>query len=397
MRRPVYLSPNQLHVELLTRLENQKIQQEFDKHIIAVWDAKLPENEEHKQLEEILQQKYRKILSITRPRINQTDVHGYPILSPSEYLGKLGTMDERNAVAFKSTITAPVTFTRHGQPHVVNVDYNLAPFLQRLTDSGYGTGQSDSGTLSDHPNYRYVSDSKQGLYSEGECIYFNKQGSGAYLTFWKPEATVVKGMGDVVCTQEQIDDICRIASEQGWIVEDTDVFFQPSVRISLPLTYDGTAKQDILHAASARTNDALPGLKEKDFLQWLEKRTPFEHEEWQKHGGVVMYTDQMILDQWEKLTRALEVTQKLRQLVSEEKERQEKLLARITDVTIFPGGDGYWRIKCKIDGKSQLSERIADHEMKAIDNGTPAKVFAAQKYEDVLNAPHEELPKGIKR
>ena len=67
MRKPVYLSPNQLHVELLTRLEDRKIQQEFDKHIIAVWDAKLPELEEHKQLEEILQAKYRKILSITRP------------------------------------------------------------------------------------------------------------------------------------------------------------------------------------------------------------------------------------------------------------------------------------------------------------------------------------------
>ena len=44
-----------------------------------------------------------------------------------------------------------------------------------------------------------------------------------------------------------------------------------------------------------------------------------------------------------------------------------------------------------------MSERIADHEMKAINNGTPAKVFAAQKYEEVLNAPQEELSKGIKR
>ena len=397
MRKPVYLSPNQLHVELLTRLEDRKIQQEFDKHIIAVWDAKLPELEEHKQLEEILQAKYRKILSITRPRMNQTDVYGHPILSPSEYLEKLGTMDERNAVAFKNTITAPVTFTRHGQPHVVNVDYNLAPFLQRLADSGYGTGQSDSGTLTDHPNYRYVQDCKQGLYTKGECIYFNKQGSGAYLTFWKPEAEAVKEAGDVICTQEQIDDIRHIASEQGWIVEDTDIFFQPSIRLGLPFTYDGCSKAEILKEASDRTNEAFPGLYQKDFLRWLEARTPIEHQVWREHKGVVMYTDEMILSRWGKLTAALEAVYKKRLILTEEKERQERMFARITDVTIFPGGDGYWRIKCKIDGRSRMSERIADHEMKAINNGTPAKVFAAQKYEEVLNAPHEELQKGIKR
>lgn len=397
MNKEVILKPSDLHSELLSPYESRQIQKAFDDKVFALYEKKLDDDTEQTYLFEYIQQKCRDILALTRPRIDTKDVLGRPILSTEEYKQRIAAMTGSEAVRFRSTISAPVTFKRNGEPHVVNVDYNLAPFLQRLADSGYGTGQSDSGTLSDHPNYRYVSDSKQGLYAEGECIYFNKQGSGAYLTFWKPEATVVKGMGDVVCTQEQIDDICRIASEQGWIVEDTDVFFQPSVRVSLPLTYDGTAKQDILHAASARTNDALPGLKEKDFLQWLEQRTPFEHEEWQKHGGVVMYTDQMILDRWEKLTQALEVTQKLHQLVKDENERQEQLFARITDVTIFTGGDGYWRIKCKIDGKSQISERMADHEMKAINKGTPAKVFAVQKYEDILNAPQEDLDKGLKR
>ena len=166
----------------------------------------------------------------------------------------------------------------------------------------------------------------------------------------------------------------------------------------MPHTYDGTAKRDILNEANDRTDEAFPGLKKKDFLQWLERRASIVQEVSAKHGGVVRYTDEMILSRWEKLTVALEAVYKHRLTVAQEQERQEQLFARITDVTVFMGGDGYWRIKCRIDGIPQMSERMADHEMTAISKGTSAKVFAAQKYESILaQLPGEQVSTNIKR
>lgn len=383
-RKPVVLHPEDIHDSLLTPAERQQISLKYDALLAERDGLPLGDAEYGLRLTELVQRKYREILSLTRPRLVGFDVYGRRILPPSEYLAQLARKIGREQIDFKRTLSAPVTFTRQGQPHVVQVDYNLAPFLQRLADAGYGTGQSDSGTLSDHPNYRYIQDSPEGLYVTGECICFNKQGSGAYLTFWKPEASMVRDMGDVVCSQEQIDDIRRIATSQGWVVEDTDVFFQPSLRLGLPQTYDGTGKRDILAQANALTNAAFPGLYERDFLGWLAERIPFEHRVWAEHGGVVMYTDDMILSRWEKLTAALEQAQRRRLGVDDAQTQAVSPLKRITGATLFVGGDGYGRIRCCIDGVRQLSERVADHEMMAVSRGLDPRELAARKYEAVL-------------
>ena len=397
-RKPVVLRPEDIHDALLTYPERQQIVHKYDALQKELDGADLDDVSYLQCLIELVQRKYREILSLTRQRLCHLDVHGHRILPPDEYLAKLAQLDGRQSVEFNRTLTAPVTFIRQGQPHVVQVDHNLAPFLQRLAVAGYGTGQSDSGTLSDHPNYRYVDDSRRGLYIKGECICFNKQGSSAYLTFWKPDADVVSGIGDVVCSQEQIDDIRRIAKTQGWVVEDTDVFFQPSVRLSLPMTYDGSSKKELLDEAGRLTCQAHPGLYERDFLQWLAARTPIEHRVWAEHGGVVMYTDDMILSRWEKLTAALEQAVKLRVAAVDERRPEDPSLARITDVTIFVGGDGYWRIRCRIDGVRQMSERVADQEMKAVNAGADPRVLAAEKYMDVLSVqPGVGVNGGLKR
>ena len=155
----VILRPKDIHSELLDHIERAQIQYKFDKEVMAMMDKDMADDEYKDVMGELLQKKWRDILAITRPRFDKHDVLGRPILSTEEYKDRIAGMTEDEVMQFKKTITAPVTFRRNGEPHVVQVDHNLAPFLQRMADAGYGTGQSDSGTLSDHPNYRYVSDS----------------------------------------------------------------------------------------------------------------------------------------------------------------------------------------------------------------------------------------------
>lgn len=176
-----------------------------------------------------------------------------------------------------------------------------------------------------------------------------------------------------------------MAEEQGWIVEDTDIFFEPAIRLGLPHTYDGTGKREILREANVMTDKENPGLYDEDFLKWLEKRTPNEIKAEKIHEGVVLWTDDMILQRWVSLRNGLVQAQK-----------QRENMDRISDVHIFVGGDGYWRIKCRIDGQNQLSERLSDYKLSQINNGTlDMKRAAVEIYEDTLEAiQRQALQKG---
>ena len=318
---------------------------------------------------------YRNVLAITGERFIRVDARGDRIMSPAEYLEKLAECkDEKEKKKLNESIVRPVKLKTIMGWREIQADYHLAPLLQRISSAGFISGQSCSGLLSDHPNYRYVSDDKWGRYVKGECINYNKQGSSAYITFWKPEAAM-KGDACHVNDQIEVDAIRCLAHEQGWVVKDTEVFYRPSLHLTLPQTYDGCGKREILHEANERTDKLYPGLKGADFLQWLEKRTPIEMEVENEHGGVVRWTDELLSRQWEKLTAALEMHREQRK-VAERKEQLQKDMARISDIVIYVGGDGYWRMRCKIDGVQQLSERVSDHQMGLVEKVGAAAVAA---------------------
>ena len=373
MKKQVILTAKDVHSDKLTAHERNYFSLKYQTNIDALKEMReiYPEKKRYcnDNIKFLQQEMYREMLEMTRPRINRKDVKGNPILTPDMYLKKLAevkTPEEKEEL--DRTHVSKVVIDPLGESRVIMVDASLAETIQTLVDHGYRTGQSCSGILADHPNYRYVQDDKHGRFVNGECIHFNKQGSGAYLTFWKPEAAYE----DSRCTAEQIEDIRRIAEEQGWVVEDMDIFFQPSIRLGLPLTYDGTGKREILHEANALTDQQNPGLYDSDFLQWLEKRTPNEIEVEKWHDGVVLWTDEMILQRWNKLAQGL---------VNAQKQREH--MSRISDEHIFVGGDGYWRIKCKIDGQNQLSERLSDYKLSQINEGIiDMKRAAAEIYED---------------
>lgn len=318
---------------------------------------------------------YRNILAITGERLICYDARGNKVMSPAEYLEKLSACkDEKEKQKLNEAIVRPVKLKTIMGWREIQADYHLAPLLQRISVAGYISGQSCSGLLSDHPNYRYVSDDKYGRYVKGECINYNKQGSSAYITFWKPEAAM-QGDADHVNDRTMVEDIRRIAHEQGWVVEDTEVFYRPSLHLTLPHTYDGCGKREILHEANERTDKLYPGLKESDFLQWLGKRTPIEIQVENEHGGVVRWMDELLFRQWEKLTAALEMNYEQKQMLLRE-EQVQKDMERISDINIFVGGDGYWRIRCKIDGVQQMSERVSDHQMGLVEKVGAAAVAA---------------------
>ena len=320
---------------------------------------------------------FRNMLDITNERMTRVDAGGQTILTPQKYLEMIEGMDAEEKRLFEEPFTTWIETNGSDMGKIFPVDKGIADFVKQINDIGYRTGQSCSGLLVDHPNYRYVQDSDVGLYVKGECINYNKQGSGTYLTFYKTYNNFK------VNKPEQIDDIRRIAAEQGWIVEDMEIFAQPSVRLGLPYTYDGLGKREILHIANEITDALHPGLKKDNFLEWLEYRNKEEKKVVQNHGGAVRWTDDMVKQRWQKLTQSLVQAQ-----------RERLGLDRISDVHIYLGGDGHRRIKCRIDGVDMLSEHFSDAAMTMLNKGADIKILAARCYEDQLR-PQQD--KGLKR
>lgn len=320
----------------------------------------------------------RNMLALTNERVPLVDSANRPILTTEKYLEVTKDMDAEKKRHFNEPLTTWIETNGSDKAHFFPVDRGIANFVKQINDIGYRTGQSCSGLLADHPNYRYVEDSKRGLYARGECINFNKQGNGTYLTFYKTYNHFK------VNKPEQIDDIRRIAAQEGWIVEDMEIFGQPSVRLGLPYTYDGMGKREILHLANDITDSKYPGMQKNDFFQWLDRRNEIAATVALEHGGVVRWTDDMIRQRWQKLTQSLVQAQ-----------RERLGIDRISDVRIYVGGDGHWRIKCRIDGEDMLSEHFSDAMMMLKNKGVDVKILAARCYENQLQ-PQREQDKGLK-
>lgn len=226
---------------------------------------------------------------------NDADVNGNRILTADEW----NALSDEQKKPLEDTITKSVTDL---DGNTFNIDYNLAGPLQRIINAGYATGQSDSGTTTDHPGYRYVQDDKQGKYKKGDLIR-----GGAYLTFWRPEANLIQEAGRRVNTQEQIDSVINAVNKTGFVYDFTDVFYQPSIRVSLGQANDGTKYQALLKEANALTDEAYPGLHDNDFFKWLDLRNdtylPIVE---QKHGGMKEWTDNEIINKWNELANELE-------------------------------------------------------------------------------------------
>lgn len=371
------------------------------------------------------QEHLRECLAIANPRINRTDVNGEIILSPENFLEKYKALSSDERFVFTSSIQATITAKKRDDDATtqINVDKNIAPFLQKILDAGYATGQSCSGTVTDHPNYRFVSGP-----NIGECIHHNKRGCNAYLTFWKPEAEMLSEMEFAINDEQQIQAIEKVADETGWIVEYSDIFFMPSVVLRLPYTYDGAPRADIIKEANNIINEKYPELYQKSFFQWLDYRDAALYDVEQQHGGVVRWTDEMITKKWNDLAVGLEREQKLhvtqvtnsdrrkpvtfdntlkqnkfvgdaRELKMSEEEREKRdTLKRIDNVRIYTAKNGTHFIKCSIDGMQQSAKPIKNRDVEYI-NGDKIKEknFAIIYFNDELKGMQSEQHRTMKR
>jgi len=271
------------------RIENRRLYEELktEKQVTEIIDIALAAEQE--------------MMSKINMQEPARDVMGSSILSSQQW----NELSHQQQEELKETISKEIT-----DPHTgikFKVDFNLADPLQKILNAGFATGQSDSGTISDHPGYRYVEDSKTGKYNKGECI---PSGSCSYLTFWKPEAKGIEELGRKINTQQQIDTIRKIALKNGFVCQDTNVFYQPSIRLSLPHTNDGQSHQEILKQASQITNQKYPDLYEKDFWKWLDLRDHiYLPQVVEQHGGEKTYTDQQVIGMWNNLAKGLEQSQ----------------------------------------------------------------------------------------
>ena len=220
------------------------------------------------------------------------DVKGMHILTPDEW----NRLPEEEIKLRSQTITGQVK-DKNGKSFTV--DFNLQEPLQRILNAGFYTGQSDSGTVSDHPGYRYVEDSHTGNFLKGDLI---EPGRGSYLTFWKPEAKVFPHN-----TARQIEQIVTQAKATGWRVQEMDIFFEPSVRICLPETRDGSTHQELLKEASALMKEQFPHLSlSENMYEWLDNRSIIMKQVIQEHGGEIEWTDREVMKRWTDLSTRLE-------------------------------------------------------------------------------------------
>lgn len=279
------------------------------------------------------------------------DVNGNRILTPDEW----NALTDEEREPLENTITKVVT-NKDGK--TFNVDHNLAEPLQRILNAGYQTGQSDSGTISDHPGYRYVEDDVNGKYKKGDPI---ESGSGAYLTFWLPSARKIVELGGKINSQKQIDAVIKAADKLGIKHMYKDVFFQPSIRLSFDQANDGTAKINLLKEAGELTTKDYPNLYKENFLAWIEKRNNVYLPQVEaSHGGMKVWTDEEVIQKWNELANELENNSSNKKITSENiNKKLSEQKQDITDNKVNKNNNNDKSLQ-----KSELTENEADQKVK---------------------------------
>ena len=88
----ITLEPEDVRLDLLTEDEKIHFHQEYQKEIITLkgLGSTFGTTERlNEEIDRLTQEMYRDMLTLTRPRMNDLDSNGHPILSPEDFLQKL--------------------------------------------------------------------------------------------------------------------------------------------------------------------------------------------------------------------------------------------------------------------------------------------------------------------
>lgn len=305
MKNPVYINEKDIDMSVIPAEIAQKIKNDADGRMYTYLQYnksgtdgyyKFKHNNERQYLNELLTE--------ARPRMDLFDNNCQLILTPDDYNSLKSAMQNEGVELRTGSVTANIQIrTGNGNARkTVPVDAGISHHIQNMNDMGYATAVCCSGMLADHPFDRYVEDSESGLYAKGEPICWNKQGSVAYIAFYKQDDNRPDLPGN---TPQEVDDIRKVAEETGWLHEDSEIFGRPAVVLRLPVTLDGSGKRELLDEGRRLVNLSHPGLFVSDFIKAIQLRSQCMPGIYANHGGVVMYSDKMLKRRWSALSMGL--------------------------------------------------------------------------------------------
>ena len=289
--------------------------------------AKMLKHKEKKLAEAEQEYLYRTIKKV-RPRMDRRDAMGERVLTPESWMRHFGELNG-DVEKTRELMVAYFDMDVHFTGGIGHPDIHIAPFVKRLQALGLQVVDGYSGTVGATPGIRIPIEDKG--YPAG-----SHPAHGSLANMTKIEVAFRKA---------DYDPMMFIAIEAGWNAEEIEQQGLNVCQFTLPicnkfpeLTYNQLVK-------AAERNGSNP-------YDWAFK----------KHGGLVIYTDRMILERLEALTQKLEESQDWIKSLNQ--------TDRISDINVFyTGKEPYKRmnISCSIDGVKQSGERLGLRDQQFVE------------------------------
>lgn len=249
----------------------------------------------------------RSILAITRERMDNVDYDGYRMLSPDEWVRVFREQIRdgeplQNRPELREEIKRDVVLPQTGE--VKQVDAGLADIVQRLLDRGVvvDTQNTESGMVTDHPGMRWLHEEtttgQLASVRPGEHIFATQERGKTILSF--PTGSALKFRNDDLT----VNVIREAARNSGLVVIDRQVAdpMNGSIEVRLPhlmdgLDYYGFMAEAAIHARAAGTTG---------HQEWAEQIARSKNVVAERHGGIALYSDDMILDRISRFERTVQ-------------------------------------------------------------------------------------------
>lgn len=268
--------------------------------------------EERAQFPETLSNEDRRtILSITRPRMDNVDYDGHNILTPDEWVKAYTRYandfrPDDKIPALRESITRDVVNPQTGE--VVQVDAGLADIVQRMMDRGLVIDSQNtcSAMITDHPGMRWMHDDNADdmlyKYPAGTHIYGNLESERPHIVF--PIDNTAKHYNN----ESTIEAIREAARLTGFHVMEYENHARPqkALTIELPYLMDGTSYNTFLDEVKRHAETNTTARFSTDRQGWRIQINNSKLHVADSHGGVALYSDNMILDIVSRFERAIQ-------------------------------------------------------------------------------------------
>jgi len=268
--------------------------------------------EERAQFPEVLNNDDRRaILAITRSRMDNVDYDGHPILEPEPWLAAFarytdGFKEENFIPELRESITREVVLPQTGE--VEQVDAGVADMVQRMMDRGIviDVKNTTSAMITDHPGMRWIYDDntgeRQNKYPAGTHIYANYESERPRIVFQTDNTARYYNDDNNI---EAIREAAKLSGFQVMPYEN-HARAQKALAIELPYLMDGTSYDAYLKEAKHHAESNTTARFTTDRQAWMTQINHSKKYVAESHGGVALYSDNMIQDRISKFERTVQ-------------------------------------------------------------------------------------------